>query len=240
MNPESKRTILLASIGTSPGVLTNAVWALVHQKKPVKEAIVNAIVHRDYTSNASVQVMLFKDRLEVWSPGSLPHGMTIGKLSKTHKSVPVNPLLARAMYLKGYIEKSGTGTEDMIAKCKEWGVPAPEWTEDDADDFRVILKRPVAAPSVEKTMVNTGVESRVESRVKSRVESRVKRPAKKLSSAEKIVAYLVSNPTASAHELSIAVNLTVKGIEKNLKALRESGRLRHVGPTKGGHWEVLA
>ena len=74
----------------------------------VKEAIVNAIVHRDYTSNASVQVMLFKDRLEVWSPGSLPHGMTIGKLSKTHKSVPVNPLLARAMYLKGYIEKSGT------------------------------------------------------------------------------------------------------------------------------------
>ena len=174
--------------------------------------------------------------------------MTIGKLSKTHKSVPVNPLLARAMYLKGYIEKSGTGTEDMIAKCKEWGVPAPEWTEDDADDFRVILKRPMTAPSVEKTMVNTGVEtgvessveSRVESRVKSRVESRVKRPAKKLSSAEKIVAYLVSNPTASAHELSIAVNLTVKGIEKNLKALRESGRLRHVGPTKGGHWEVLA
>ena len=72
------------------------------------------------------------------------------------------------------------------------------------------------------------------------MESRVKRPAKKLSSAEKIVAYLVANPTASAHELSIAVNLTVKGIEKNLKVLRESGRLRHVGPTKGGHWEVLA
>ena len=214
----------------------------------VKEAIVNAIVHRDYTSNASVQVMLFKDRLEVWSPGSLPHGMTIGKLSKTHKSVPVNPLLARAMYLKGYIEKSGTGTEDMIAKCKEWGVPAPEWTEDDADDFRVILKRPIAAPSVEKTMVNTGVETRVETgvetrvetRVESSVESSVKSRAKKLSSAEKILSYLVANPTATAHELSIVVNLTVKGVEWNLKSLTESGRLRHVGPTKGGHWEVLA
>lgn len=210
----------------------------------VKEAIVNAIVHRDYTSNASVQVMLFKDRLEVWSPGALPHGMTIGKLSKTHKSVPVNPLLARAMYLKGYIEKSGTGTEDMIAKCKEWGVPAPEWTEDDADDFRVILKRPMAVPSVEKTMVNTGVETRVETGVKTRVESSVessvKSRAKKLSSAEKILSYLVANPTATAHELSIVVNLTVKGVEWNLKSLTESGRLRHVGPTKGGHWEVLA
>jgi len=123
------------------------------------------------------------------------------------------------------------GTSPGVLTNTVWGVPAPEWTEDDADDFRVILKRPMSAPSAEKTMVNTGVESRV--------ESRVKRPAKKLSSAEKIVAYLVSNPTASAHELSIAVNLTVKGIEKNLKALRESGRLRHVGPPKGGHWEVV-
>lgn len=108
----------------------------------VKEAIVNAIVHRDYTSLASVQVMLFKDRLEVWSPGGLPRGMTIKKLSTTHKSMPVNPFLARAMYLKGYIEKAGTGTEDMIAKCAEWGIPAPEWIEDD-DDFRVVLRRPV-------------------------------------------------------------------------------------------------
>ncbi len=108
----------------------------------VKEAIVNAVVHRDYTSNASVQVMLFKDRLEVWSPGLLPRGMTVPKLFKAHKSIPVNPLLARAMYLKGYIEKTGTGTEDMIAKCADWGIPAPEWIEDD-DDFRVVLRRPV-------------------------------------------------------------------------------------------------
>lgn len=209
----------------------------------VKEAIVNAIVHRDYTSLASVQVMLFRDRLEVWSPGSLPRGMTIAKLSATHKSVPVNPLLARAMYLKGYIEKSGTGTEDMIAKCREWGIPAPAWTEDDADDFRVILKRPVPEPNVEKTRVKSRVKTMVKSRVKSRVKSSVKtggrNSSKKLSSAEKIIAYLAANPTASAHELSIVVNLTVKGIEKNLKILRENGRLRRSGGCKFGKWEVI-
>ena len=209
----------------------------------VKEAIVNAIVHRDYTSLASVQVMLFRDRLEVWSPGSLPRGMTIAKLSATHKSVPVNPLLARAMYLKGYIEKSGTGTEDMIAKCREWGIPAPAWTEDDADDFRVILKRPVPEPNVEKSRVKSRVKTMVKSRVKSRVKSSVKtggrNSSKKLSSAEKIIAYLAANPTASAHELSIVVNLTVKGIEKNLKILRENGRLRRSGGRKFGKWEVI-
>ena len=205
----------------------------------VKEAIVNAVVHRDYTSNASVQVMLFKDRLEVWSPGGLPRGMTIGKLFAAHKSVPVNPLLARAMYLKGYIEKSGTGTGDMIAKCASWGVPAPEWYEDDADDFRVVLKRPVSETGVEKAEQETRVKISAKTRVKSSVESSVKSSVKKLSSAEKIVAYLRNTPTASAHELSIVVNLTVRAVEKNLRALRESGRLRRVGPDKGGHWEVV-
>jgi predicted HTH transcriptional regulator len=209
----------------------------------VKEAIVNAVVHRDYTSNASVQVMLFKDRLEEWSPGGLPRGMTIGKLFAAHKSVPVNPLLARAMYLKGYIEKSGTGTGDMIAKCASWGVPAPEWYEDDPDDFRVVLKRPVSVTNMVKTRVETrvktGVKSSVKSSVESSVKSRVKSSVKKLSSAEKIVAYLRTTPTASAHELSIVVNLTVRAVEKNLRALRESNRLRRVGPDKGGHWEVI-
>ena len=195
--------------------------------------------------------MLFKDRLEVWSPGGLPRGMTIGKLFAAHKSVPVNPLLARAMYLKGYIEKSGTGTGDMIAKCASWGVPAPEWYEDAPDDFRVVLKRPVPETNMEKTMVKTRVETRVkssmkssvessvESSVKSSVKSRVKSSVKKLSSAEKIVAYLRTTPTASAHELSIVVNLTVRAVEKNLRALRESNCLRRIGPDKGGHWEVI-
>ena len=80
----------------------------------VTEAIVNAVVHRDYLSTGSVQVMLFKDRLEVWNPGRLPKGMTVEKLSGEHASLPVNPLLANPVYLAGYIEQVGTGTNDVI------------------------------------------------------------------------------------------------------------------------------
>ena len=115
------------------------------------------------------------------------------------------------------------GTGDMIAKRANWGVPAPEWYEDDVDDFRVALKRPI--PATEEG--RTGLKSRVKSSVK------------KLSSAEKIVAYLCTTLTASAHELSIVVNLTVRAVEKNLRVLREYNRLRRVGPDKGGHWEVI-
>lgn len=83
----------------------------------LKKLIVNAIYHRDYTSNASVQVMLFRNRLEIWNPGQLPYGLTVQKLQGPHKSLPTNPLIADPMYWKGYIEKVGTGTEDIIEKC---------------------------------------------------------------------------------------------------------------------------
>ena len=92
----------------------------------VAEAIVNAVVHRDYTSNASVQVMLFKDRLEVWNPGTLPPTLTLEKLREPHASVPHNPLIAEPMYLTKYIERMGTGIRDMIRRCKNAGLPEPE------------------------------------------------------------------------------------------------------------------
>ena len=97
----------------------------------VTESIVNAVAHRDYTSNASIQVMLFKDRLEIWSPGFLPMGMTIEKLSKPHNSIPTNPLLANPMYLAGTIERMGTGTRDIIAQCKANDLKDPKFIQDD-------------------------------------------------------------------------------------------------------------
>ena len=109
--------------------------------KAVREAIVNAVCHRDYTSNGSVQVMLFKDRLEIWNPGTLPQGLTPEKLQEPHPSLPVNPLLAEAMFWKGYIERVGSGTEDIIRQCEQIGLRSPEFH---AEDFmRVVIWRPI-------------------------------------------------------------------------------------------------
>lgn len=112
-------------------------------KEIVTEAIVNAIVHRDYTSNGSVQIMLFRDRLEVVNPGSLPLGWTIEKLKTLHTSVPANPLLAEPMYLKGYIERLGTGTADMMRIAQANQLQAPDFEQQ--DDFKAILYRPSTA-----------------------------------------------------------------------------------------------
>ena len=105
----------------------------------VTEAIVNAVAHRDYTDNGSVQVMLFADRLEVRNPGRLPPPLTLEKLREAHRSVPGNPLLAESMYLAEYIERMGTGTLDMIRRCVEAGLPEPEFAV--ADGFVTTIRR---------------------------------------------------------------------------------------------------
>jgi predicted HTH transcriptional regulator len=133
---------VLSRINVSTGTRDNSNQVDVEYEIPravVSEAIVNAIVHRDYTSNGSVQIMLFKDRLEIWNPGTLPLNLTVEDLKKPHSSYPNNLLLAEPMYLAGYIERIGTGTMDMLVKCKEKGLREIEFIQDDV--FKTIIWR---------------------------------------------------------------------------------------------------
>ncbi len=109
-------------------------------ERVVREAIVNAIAHRDYTSNAAVQVMLFSDRLEVWNPGELPSGITLADLCREHPSVPHNPLVCDPLFLAHYVEKAGTGTLDMIRLCRDEGLPEPDF-EQRGGEFVVTIWR---------------------------------------------------------------------------------------------------
>jgi len=139
----------------------------------VSEAIVNAIAHRDYSSNGSVQVMLFSDRLEIWNPGSLPSSLTLKQLKEIHGSVPFNPLLAEPMYLAGYIEKLGSGTQDMFKLCEEAGLKEPKFSLDDG--FRVIVWRSKDAVNREATMEVSGEVSGEVKRVVLVLDGEMKR-----------------------------------------------------------------
>ncbi len=132
----------------------------------VREAIVNAVCHRDYTDDGSVQVMLFRDRLEVLNPGTLPRGWTAANLLRTHDSKPHNGILATAMQWAGYVEKSGYGTEDIVRKCKAWGLRDPEY-HPSAVDFRLVLWRDAASASVDSTPPAERGEVKREKGVKS-------------------------------------------------------------------------
>jgi predicted HTH transcriptional regulator len=133
---------VLAKINLAVGTRARSTQAPVEYEMPpevVREAIVNAVAHRDYTSTGSVQVMLFADRLEVWNPGTLPPTLTLKQLRRPHASVPGNPLLAEALYLTKYIERMGTGTGDMIERCRSAGLPEPAFAL--TDGFVATLRR---------------------------------------------------------------------------------------------------
>jgi ATP-dependent DNA helicase RecG len=134
---------VMSKINRSVGTRAESNQAPVTYELPhlaVAEAIVNAITHRDYTSNASVQVMLFSDRLEVWNPGELPAALTIGELRLPHASIPRNPLIAEPMFLARYAEKAGSGILDMFKLCAQANLPPPEFRQS-GGQFIQILNR---------------------------------------------------------------------------------------------------
>lgn len=93
----------------------------------VTEAIVNAVVHRDYTLASSVQVMLFTDRLDVVNSGTLPPDLTPERLRVQHPSRPRNPAIAQTLLWTKLIERAGSGTLDMIRRCAEAELREPEF-----------------------------------------------------------------------------------------------------------------
>ncbi len=187
----------------------------------VTETIVNAVVHRDYLSTGSVQVMLFKDRLEVWNPGRLPKGMTVEKLNGEHASLPVNPLLANPVYLAGYIEQVGTGTNDVIDRCVELGLRKPEFRQD--EDFMVTLWR-----RTETEIDQSDSESKEKSKEKS-----------KENTLDKVYRLISENPKITTVELAELCGVGENSIYKTVRKLRESGRIVRKGGDKGGEWEII-
>lgn len=123
----------------------------------IREAIVNAVAHRDYNAKSSVQVMVFLDRVEIWNSGSLPAHLKIEDLKKPHASHPSNPLLASAMYLADYIQQAGSGTLEMLKQCKEHGLPEPQFVSVRNLEFKTILARDLFT---EDTLLRMGLNER--------------------------------------------------------------------------------
>ena len=109
----------------------------------LREALVNAIVHRDYRSTANVQVHVYHDRVEIIAPGGLPAGMKEEDLGQ--KSVPRNPLLFGMFYRMDLVEQVGSGVTRIRDLCREYDVADPQFHV--SDDWVTVVFPRTAAPS---------------------------------------------------------------------------------------------
>lgn len=107
----------------------------------LREALANALLHRDYTDTGRVMVRVYEDRILVSSPGKLPEGLTIADLSRNpHPSKLRNPLIASAFYFAQIVERWGSGTLRMASECLAHGLPAPEF-EQVGSEFHVTFRK---------------------------------------------------------------------------------------------------
>lgn len=130
----------------------------------MREILVNALIHRDYAiAGGAVSLGIFDDRVEVWSAGRFPSGITPDSLSGAHPSVQRNPIIAEVFHRAGLIEKWGRGTNRVVEMCRAAGVRPPEFAE--------IAGAAVVTFRVRVATAGVGPESRQESRQESQQES---------------------------------------------------------------------
>ncbi|MDR2205622.1 MAG: putative DNA binding domain-containing protein [Flavobacteriaceae bacterium] len=96
-----------------------------YPKEAVREAIHNAIAHKDYTGATPIQISVYKDKIMIWNYGELPENWTIETLQKKHSSIPHNSGISNAFFRIGYIEAWGRGIWKMNQQCAKAGLPQP-------------------------------------------------------------------------------------------------------------------
>lgn len=104
----------------------------------LREAVVNAVAHRDYfEKGANVMIEVFDNRVEISNPGGLPKGLKREDFGK--RTLARNPLIAALLNRAKYIEKLGTGIQRIRQEMTTAGLPEPDFTFDDF--FTIVLKR---------------------------------------------------------------------------------------------------
>lgn len=134
---------VMSKLNRSVGTRAESIQAPVRYEIPpdvIREAIVNAIAHRDYTSGGAVQVSVFADRVEVWNPGVLPESLTTESLRHPHGSIARNHRLCEVLFLARYIEKYGTGTLMMIRESLAHALPEPDFAQRGGEFTTVIWR----------------------------------------------------------------------------------------------------
>lgn len=189
-------------------------------EEALREGVLNAIIHKDYSSGTPIQISVYEDKLMLWNAGELPDAWTVAKLKQKHPSRPFNPDIANAFFRAGMIEAWGRGIERIVQACRAVNTPAPEFRSEQTGLWAEFTFRS-----------STGTPT--ELAVKGSEKMSVKR-------SEKIRLHLLANPKVTGLELARMLGTTERSVVRYLRNLRQRGVIRRLGSDKAGHWEILA
>ena len=198
----------------------------------LREAILNALVHRDYAVPAPVQIRVYADHLKIWNPAVLPEGWTLERLLGEHSSQPFNPDVANAFFRAGEIEAWGRGIQRIFEACETADTPKPNlryqghdlWLEFPYSDEHL---NEVAHQSSPKT-----TPKRLDEKLDERLDE------KPTGTRAKIMTIMNAHPKITVSTLAKQLNMSRNAIDKNIQILKRQKWVIRIGPAKGGHWET--
>lgn len=187
----------------------------------VREALVNAICHRDYSNrSASIALAIFDDRMEIWNNGTLTSPLKLEDLKKKHRSFPRNKIIAKVFYDRKFFEGWGTGTNKILDICQAAHVPEPVF-EEYSGGFAVVFPF--------KTSIGF-----------SRPQPVAEPPALNFRQ-EEILRVLQTAPLRADEifsQLSSTFSASLRTIKADLSALKKLGLVEQQGKARSAVWRI--
>ena len=180
----------------------------------IREAVINAFCHRDYSIRQEIQTAIFKDRVEILSPGNLYRGLTIKDILTRSVSERRNERIADVFHRVKYVEKWGAGIE-KIKKVE------PETRFEERGSFFVVTFR-------RKNYTRLSGEANGKKLSRSSTEQ----------TTRKMISMMKKNKKVTIARLAEATGLSDRAIKKKIEKLKKEKLIKRVGPDRGGSWET--
>ena len=192
-------------------------------RNAIREAIYNAIAHNCYMYGTPIQIRIEEEQIIISNRCILPEGWTAETLMQPHDSIPYNPDIANVFYRAGYIETWGQGIQKICDECKALGAELPKY-EIIGTGLRIYF------PALKSALID-------QPKTPNRHDVG-KDVGLEVGLAEKIIDLILKDSEIKMSEMAEKLEVTTRTIEREMKKLRESGRVVRVGGKRYGHWEV--
>jgi len=199
----------------------------------IREALWNSYAHRLGDSNQNNEIAIYKDRIEIYNPGTFPEEVEPEDyITKTTRPIQRNKLLARTMYYPRYIERFGTGIKRINDACVEAGV-AYEFRRE-ALGFTVVFYRP-------KDLVLDPVTGKPKAKFPDRFSDRFSdRFPENFSERERhLLELIAADGKQTSEAMADSLGVSRRTITKRLGLLKESGLIIRIGSDKKGYWQIV-
>ena len=185
--------------------------------KALREALLNAVIHREYYQDGEITVRVYEDRIEIYNPGHLPDGWNVDDLLQKHDSDSPNKNMANVFYCADLIERWGVGIETMREECRKNGNPDPEFHIEE-DGIRVIFRS--GSWPYDGNVIQMPAE-----------------PDGLTSSDIEIYRAIVRGKYTTAEDMATSIGSSVKTVRRSTDKLREMNLIRRAGNHRKGAWE---